>query len=53
MKRARRDPIVLGLLLVLAICAIPGVVDTRILLAVSAVVAVGIAWRCARLRDTT
>ena len=26
MKRARRDPIVLGLLLILAVCAIPGVV---------------------------
>ena len=53
MKRARRDPIVLGLLLVLAICAVPGVVDFRILLVVTAVVAVGIAWRCSRLRDTT
>jgi hypothetical protein len=53
MKRARRDPIVLGLLLVLAICAIPGVVDSRVLLVVTAVVAVGVAWRCARLRRTT
>jgi hypothetical protein len=53
MKRARRDPIVLGLLLVLAICAIPGVVESRVLLVVTAVVAVGVAWRCARLRRTT
>jgi hypothetical protein len=53
MKRARRDPIVLGLLLILAVCAVPGVVDFRILLVVTAVVAAGIAWRCARLRDTT
>jgi hypothetical protein len=49
----KRAPIVLGLLLVIAVCAVPGVVDFRILLVVTAVAAIGIAWRCSRLRDTT
>ena len=50
MKRARRDPIVLGLLLILAVCAIPGVVPGYVLLIVSAVVVVGVAWRAALLK---